>query len=114
MARTNKDLRDQFRSASIQAFEYTYELCIKMIRRQLEQIVASPAELREMAFMDFIRTAYETGLVENPVSFKLYREMRNITSHTYEVNKAEEIIKVTGQFQKEVKYVLEQIQKRNK
>ena len=114
MAKGNNELREQFRSASIQSFEYTYELCIKMIRRQLERISANPAGLREMEFMDLIRTAYEAGLVENPVSFKLYREMRNITSHTYDGDKAEEIIAVIGSFLKEVRYVLEQIKTRNR
>jgi nucleotidyltransferase substrate binding protein (TIGR01987 family) len=114
MAKDNNELREQFRSASIQSFEYTYELCIKMIRRQLERIAANPAGLREMEFMDLVRTAYEAGIVENPVSFKLYREMRNITSHTYDGDKAEEIISVTGPFLKEVRFVLDQIKTRNK
>jgi nucleotidyltransferase substrate binding protein (TIGR01987 family) len=113
MAKTNVDLREQFRSASIQAFEYTYELCIKMLRRQLEQIAANPGELRQMQFMDFIRTAFESGLVENPTTYKLYREMRNTTSHAYGSDKAEKIISITTPFLKEVKFVLGQLKKRN-
>lgn len=114
MAKNNEELKNQFRSASIQAFEYTYELCIKMIRRQLEVIVSNPAGLREMEFMDLVRTAYESGIVGEPVSYKTYREMRNITSHTYDQDKAEEIIKGLKSFLTEVKFVLGQIKKRNK
>jgi nucleotidyltransferase substrate binding protein (TIGR01987 family) len=113
LARSNLDLRDQFRSASVQAYEYTYELCIKMLRRQLGEISANPGELKEMPFMDFIRMAFEAGLVEKPVAFKLYREMRNTTSHAYGSDKAEKIIQVTTPFLKEMKFVLAQLIKRN-
>lgn len=113
MARGNKDLYEQFRAAAIQAFEYTYELALKMIRRQLDQIVANPAELREMAFMDFIRTAYEAGLVRDVPAFKIYREKRNITAHTYDAAKAEEILGVLDAFLKDVQHVLEELKRRN-
>jgi nucleotidyltransferase substrate binding protein (TIGR01987 family) len=112
-AKNDRDLYEQFRAATIQGFEYTYELCIKTIRRQLARIVANPGELREIEFMDLIRTAYEAGIVANPVSFKTYREMRNITSHTYDEAKAEDVIKITASFMKEVKSTIEQIKKRN-
>ncbi len=36
LAQNNPDLYEQFRAAVIQAFEYTFELAIKMLRRQLE------------------------------------------------------------------------------
>ena len=48
-------LRRQFRAAVIQAFEFTYELAIRMTRRQLAEIVATPADLREMAFVADVR-----------------------------------------------------------
>ncbi len=113
MGRKNKDLYEQFRAAAIQAFEYTYELALKMVRRQLEQIVANPSEIREMTFMDFIRTAYEAGLVREAPAFKIYREKRNITAHTYNADKAEEILTVLDPFLKDARYILGEIKKRN-
>jgi hypothetical protein len=62
-ARGDAELRRQFRAATIQAFEFTYELAMKMIRRQLAEIIPNPAELPQMPFMDFIRTAADAGLV---------------------------------------------------
>jgi nucleotidyltransferase substrate binding protein (TIGR01987 family) len=112
-AKNDRGLYEQFRAAAIQGFEYTYELCIKIIRRQLAGIVANPGELREIEFMDLIRTAYEAGIVSNPAAFKMYREMRNITNHTYDENKAEDVIKITGSFLEEVKSIIERIKKRN-
>jgi len=44
MAREDPALRKQFRAAAIQAFELCYELTVKMLRRQLEQIAANPGD----------------------------------------------------------------------
>lgn len=60
-----------------------------MLRRQLEQIAANPAEIREMVFMDMIRTGAEAGLVRQVPSYRVFREMRNMTSHTYDEARAE-------------------------
>ena len=113
MAKKNKDLYEQFRAAAIQAFEYTYELALKMLRRQLDQILANPAELREMAFMDFVRTAHEAGLVREVPVFKIYREKRNITAHTYDAEKAEGILSILDSFLKDARYILGELKKRN-
>ena len=113
LARNDEELRKQFRAASIQAFEYTYEQSVKMLRRQLEQILANPGELREMAFMDLIRTAAGAGLVKDVAAFRVYREMRNITSHTYDENKAEEIISVLDQFVRDMHFILFELGRRN-
>ncbi len=107
------ELRKQFRAASIQAFEYTYELGTKMILRQLEQIVPAPSGLRELNFRDLIRTAADAGLVREAPPFWLYREKRNITSHAYNEAKAEEVLTVIEPFARDMHFVLEQLKKRN-
>lgn len=113
MAEENDDLKEQFRAAVIQAFEYTYELAYKMIRRQLERIVPNQAELKEMNFMDLIRTGQEAGLVREAPRYREYREKRNITSHTYDADKAMEIISVIDPFLHEMRFLLNELKKRN-
>lgn len=45
--------KDEFvRDASIQRFEYTYELCIKSLRRQLTSLSDSPAEIDALGYRD--------------------------------------------------------------
>ena len=112
-SRNDIELRKQFRAATIQAFEFTYELGIKMIRRQLSDIVASPGALREMAFMDLIRTAAEAGLVREVRPFMAYREMCNITSHAYDEAKAEQVLSVADDFVADMRFVLDQLTRRN-
>jgi nucleotidyltransferase substrate binding protein (TIGR01987 family) len=113
MAEENADLKEQFRAAVIQGFEYTYELAYKMIRRQLERIVPNPGELKEMNFMDLIRTGQESGLVREVPQYREYREKRNIISHTYDEDKAMEIISVIDPFLHEMRFLLNELKKRN-
>jgi nucleotidyltransferase substrate binding protein (TIGR01987 family) len=113
MAEENDDLKEQFRGAVIQAFEYTYELAYKMIVRQLGQIVPNRAILKEMSFLDLIRTAREAGLVKEIANYREFREKRNITSHTYDENKAFEIISVIDSFLEEMHHLIDELKKRN-
>jgi nucleotidyltransferase substrate binding protein (TIGR01987 family) len=106
-------LREQFRAATIQAFEYSYELGTKMLRRQLEQISANPAEIREMVFMDLIRTGAEAGLVKQVPDYRVFREMRNITSHTYDAAKAEEVLSIMKSFVSEMHFLRDELKRRN-
>jgi nucleotidyltransferase substrate binding protein (TIGR01987 family) len=113
LAKKDAGLKDQFRAATIKAFEYTYELSVKMIRRQLIQNSANPAELQELSFLDLIRTASDAGLVKDTSSFRIYREKRNITSHIYNAEKAEEIISIIDGFLSDMHFLLVQLKERN-
>jgi len=113
LAAKDPGLHMQFRNSAIQCFEFTYELSYNMIRRQLEQIAGTPPELRQMNFNDFLRTAADAGLVPDVKRFIRYRERRNITSHTYNEKKAEEIIAILDEFVGDVHFVLKELKKRN-
>ena len=113
LARTDSDLREQFRAATIQAFEFTYELAVKMIQRQLAQIAANPYALRQMDFADRMRDAADAGIVREALPFIRYREMRNKTSHTYDADRAEETVLVIDEFLRDMRFILQELQKRN-
>ena len=113
LARTDSDLRQQFRAATIQAFEFTYELAVKMIQRQLAQIAATPETLRKMDFADQMRDAADAGIVRDALPFIGYRELRNKTSHTCDADRAEETVSVIGEFLRDVRFLLQELQKRN-
>ena len=113
LARTDSDLREQFRAATIQAFEFTYELAVKMIQRQLAQIAANPDALRKMDFADQMRDAADAGIVRDAPPYIRYRELRNKTSHTYDADRAEETVSVIGEFLRDVRFLLQELQKRN-
>ena len=113
LARTDSGLREQFRAATIQAFEFTYELAVKMIQRQLAQIAANPDALRQMDFADRMRDAADAGIVRDALPYIRYRELRNKTSHTYDADRAEGTVSVIDEFLHDVRFLLQELQKRN-
>lgn len=108
------DLREQFRAAAIQAFEFTHELAFKMLKRQLKQMSADPAAIDTMGYMDVIRTGAEAGLITDIARYRDYREKRNITSQTYDQAKAEQIVSVLKDFQDDVRHLLVELERRNR
>lgn len=105
----NKFLQD----ASIQRFEYTYELCHKMLKRFLEMTEPSRDVIDNLAFADLIRTASEKKLLKSDWQvWRLFRQARNITSHTYDKSKANEVSKLLPDFLIEAQSLLSTLQQR--
>lgn len=100
-----RDPDDQVvRDALIQRFEFTYDLAHKSLRRALGAASATPDEIEHMTFPTLIRTADEQGLVKNDWTvWHRFREMRNITSHTYDQAKAIDVAKDIPTFLEEVR-----------
>ncbi|MFQ3633540.1 HI0074 family nucleotidyltransferase substrate-binding subunit [Roseiflexus sp.] len=75
----------------VQNFEFVYKLCIKMIRRRLEMDAASPSEVDFGGFRGFLRAAAAKGLIRDIESWFAYRQIRDMTSHTYDVATAQAV-----------------------
>ncbi len=92
--RYSQDISDaQLRDGLIQRFEFTYDIAHKMLRRVMELGAANPEEIDRMGFPDLIRSAYEQCLITSTWSeWRLWREMRNITSHSYDEAKAVQVV----------------------
>ena len=97
----------------VQNFEFVYELCMKMIRRRLELDATSPTEIDFSSFRDLIRTAAEKGLVTNVGAWFRYRQLRNITSHTYDSVKARMVCEQAGAILADARVVLSALEVRN-
>lgn len=110
----NPDLREQFRAAAIQAFEFTHEAAFKMLKRQLEQMTADPAAIDQMTYMEIVRMGAEAGLIVDVARFRDYREKRNITSHTYNSAKAEQIVEILDVFRRDIARLIEELERRNR
>ena len=103
----------QLRAAAIQAFEFTYELCWKMMKRYLEIAEPTPGTVDSMSFSHLIRTACEQGLLLSDLTVWLsYRKDRGTTSHVYNQTKAETIFEHIPQFLAEAQYLYQQLLKR--
>jgi nucleotidyltransferase substrate binding protein (TIGR01987 family) len=112
----NKDKTNTFiRDSVVQRFEYTYELSYKMMRRYIMIIAANKTEIQEMGFQNIIRTASEKGLLLGDLRrWCEYREKRNITSHTYDSQKADMVVSIVAGFLKEAEFLLAQLSKKIK
>ena len=106
IAHEHPELIGTFRTAAIKSFEYAYELGIRLIRRRLESLSSSPVEIEQMEFKTLMRTAAEKGLVDDPLAWVLFREKRNITSHTYDETKALDVLAVVPQFIARAEFLL--------
>jgi nucleotidyltransferase substrate binding protein (TIGR01987 family) len=105
----DKEIRDSV----IQRFEYSYELCWKMMKRQLEIDSPTPVSVDAMGFKDMIREAAERGLVNHPQAWFEYRRQRNITSHTYNETKAVQVYETAIVFIQDAKILLQNLQQKN-
>ncbi len=113
LAKQDPGLALQLRAASIQAFEFTYELCWKMLKRYLEISAPSLNNVDALAFPELIRSAAEQGLLLHGwPQWKIYREARNIISHTYNQAKAKQVMEIIPQFLEEAKYLSAQLANR--
>ena len=65
LARAEPELREEFRAATIQGFQFTYETAIEMIRLQLSRIVSNPDELQWIDFDELMRDAASAGLIRD-------------------------------------------------
>jgi nucleotidyltransferase substrate binding protein (TIGR01987 family) len=111
-AQTEK-IQNTLLAGVIQNFEFVYEISIKMIRRRLELDAASPVEVDEASFRDLLRSAAEKGLIINVEAWFNYRKMRNITAHTYDHEKAEQVYAHTLDFVNDAMLLLKKLEERN-
>jgi nucleotidyltransferase substrate binding protein (TIGR01987 family) len=100
-------------TACIQAFEYTYEQSHKMLKRYLEATEANQKEIDSLSFQDLIRIGFEKGLLKNSwQTWKIFREARNKTSHTYNNSLLHEILSILPDFIIETHFLIDQINER--
>lgn len=106
---------DFIRDSCIQRFEYTYDLSHKMLKRHLELEAASLIEIEELSFQNLIRTGSEKGLLLSGWDiWSSYRKARNITSHGYNSEKADEVFKMIPDFLNEARYLYDRLRLKGK
>jgi len=114
LAARDPALKLHLRAAAIQAFEFTYELSFKMIKRHLEQASENPSQFDEMSFSAIMREAFRRGLVQSELPiWRRYRQLRGTTSHTYDADKARVVFESVPDFLREARYLRDQLQERN-
>lgn len=96
----------------IQNFEFTYEISWKMIQRWI-RINLSPEDAEPRTKKDLFRIAADCGLILDPLRWFEYTEARNITTHTYDQSKAEQVVKAAIRFLDDAESLLAELDSRN-
>ena len=91
-------LKPHLRSAVIQSFEFSYELSLRSLRRVLVERAGSADRVTDLSFQELLRQAADAGLVRDPNAWRIWRELRNATSHAYDEVKAEQVARDAERF----------------
>ncbi len=100
--------KPQERAGAIQAFEYTYEMSWKIIKKILEQ--ESP-EKNIYFSKDCFREAAKAGLISDPKAWFHYLDIRNLTVHTYNEVTADQVVDIFEDFSSSVKELIKNLEK---
>ncbi len=106
-------VQDTLIAGAIQKFEFVYELSLKMMKRQLQQEAINNDDVGGYGFKDILREALRLGLINDMSKWVEYRDMRNITSHTYDQQKADAVYSRISDFLEQSRFLVEQLRQRN-
>ena len=90
------EVNDIVRDATIQRFEYTYEIAWKMMKRHLKWMEVE--EINQLHGKGLLRKAAEVELIDNVEEWFQFRDARNKTSHTYNEEDAREVYELSKAF----------------
>ena len=97
------------RDATIQRFEYTYELAWKMIKRHLDW--EGHPDTSSLSKREIFREAANAKLIADPDVWFGYHQARNETSHTYELTAAEEVYEAAVKFTPDARALLTELKR---
>jgi nucleotidyltransferase substrate binding protein (TIGR01987 family) len=100
--------KDEFtRDATIQRFEYSFELSWKILRRYFSY----EQNLDESNIKNLFREAGRASLIANVENWFEYHKARNLTSHTYNENTANEAYNAAKKFLPDAEHLLLNLKK---
>lgn len=94
----------QLKAGAIKAFEYTYELSWKTMKKILSEEGLKASFPREV-----YRIAARTGLINNPEVWFNFLEKRNLSSHAYSEEQIDIIVDMFDEFEQAVESFLKNI-----
>lgn len=101
---------DIVRDSVIQRFEFTYSIVLKTLKKYFEGVAFVMEDVQQMTFNQVIRVANQLDLLHFELDkWTEFRQMRNLTSHTYDEEVARKVVAVVPDFCEEVGYLLKQL-----
>ena len=111
LIRYQRDVSDDgIRDAVIQRFEFTYSIVLKILRKYFIERAFIVDDVEHMSFNDMIRTANNLDLLKSNLEiWTNYRNMRNLTSHTYNEEIALKVVSIIPAFYEEILYLVDKL-----
>ncbi len=101
---------DVIRDSVIQRFEFTYSIALKTLRKYFLERAFIVDDVNKFSFNDMIRTASQMNLIKSDLEkWTKFREMRNLTSHTYDENVALQVVSIVPDFYEEISFLLKNL-----
>jgi nucleotidyltransferase substrate binding protein (TIGR01987 family) len=101
---------ETIRAGVIQNFEFTYEQCWKFMKRWLGENINSES-VDGVSRRELFRMSAENKLIIDVDKWMEFHRARNITSHTYDEDTAQEVFDKTLEFLPFAKAFLERLEK---
>lgn len=112
-ASQNEDLRDTLQAGVIQNFEVAYEQCWKIIQRWLSANRSAVEADHPRTRKELFRLAARQGLISDPAVWFEYGDARNLTSHTYDEEQADNVFSTAVDFLPHALKLLETLRNMN-
>jgi nucleotidyltransferase substrate binding protein (TIGR01987 family) len=101
------------RDSVIMHYLFTYELVIQAIKRYVELESLKPADASDLTFQSLIRRADDLAIVKTGwPEFSRFRAARNAIAHTYNEQRAREVLAVAKEFAGEARILLNNLKGR--
>jgi nucleotidyltransferase substrate binding protein (TIGR01987 family) len=113
MASLSDEAKDAIRAGVIQNFEVAYEFCWKYVQRWLRENITDKEVEHPRSRKEFFRLAARFGLIKDPLPWFSYGDARNLTSHTYDEDKAESVYEAALDFVKDARRLLQKLEESN-
>lgn len=98
------------RDSLIQRFEFTYFITLKTLRKYFIERAFIVDDVNKLSFNEMVRTAMQLNLLRSDLAkWTEFREMRNLTSHTYDENVALKVSGIVPDFYEEITYLLKEL-----
>lgn len=106
----NPDLEVTIRAGVIQNFEVAYEQSWKFIQRWIRENATPEEATHPRTRKDLFRLAAKYELIAAPEPWFEYGDARNLTSHTYDEERADEVFTIASKFLKDAKGLLKSLE----
>jgi len=108
----DSDLMQTLKAGVIQNFEFTYELCWKFMKRWLDENIGSTVA-DGVTRRELFRLSAENRLINDVDKWMEFHRSRNLTSHTYNEETADEVLVYAIKFLSYAKEFLKNLEARN-